>query len=92
MKSLKALQQWFKNKFGRIVSTAGILLSGVETLNISAIKDPLEGLIGHKGVLWVTCGLFVASYVRHQLVANRHPKNAPLPDPAPEAVRPCPPA
>lgn len=86
MKSLKSIWNWTRNKFGRIVSSAGILLSGIETLDISPIKDPLEGLIGHKGVLWITCGLFAASYVRHQWVASLHPIVAPLPSAAPETV------
>lgn len=86
MKSLKSLWTWIKAKFGRIVSASGVFLSGVETLDISPIKDPLEGLIGHKGVLWITCGLFAASWLRHQWVANQHPKADPLPSPAPGAV------
>ena len=86
MKSLKSLWIWVKNKFGRIISAAGVFLSSVETLDISPIKDPLEGIIGHKGVLWVTCALFAASWARHQWVANQHPKVTPLPSPAPEAI------
>ncbi len=86
MKSLESLWTWTKNKLGRIVSTAGVFLSGVETLDISPIKDPLEGLIGHKGVLWITCALFAASWFRHQWVANQHPKEPTMPAPAPEAV------
>lgn len=82
MKSLNSLWAWTKAKFGRIVSAAGVLLSSVETLDISPIKDPLEGLIGHKGVLWVTCGLFAASWLRHQWVASQHPKADPWASPA----------
>jgi len=66
--------QWFKNKLGRIVSSTGFLLSGVETFDISPIKGPLEGFIGHKGVMGVTVALFLASYIRHQYVASKHPK------------------
>jgi len=66
--------QWFKNKAGRIISSAGVLLSGVETFDITPIKDPLEGFIGHKGVMGLTVALFLASYIRHQYVANQHPK------------------
>ena len=87
MKSLQSIWYWAKAKFGRIVSAAGILLSGVETLDISPIKDPLEGIIGHKGVLWITCGLFAASWLRHQWVANQHPKPVVVPVPSSEATR-----
>lgn len=87
MKTLTSIWTWAKAKFGRIVSAAGVLLSGVETLDISPIKDPLEGIIGHKGVLWITCGLFVASWFRHQWVANQHPKEPSLPAPTPESTR-----
>ena len=84
---LSSFWTWSRNKFGRIVSTAGIFLSGVESLDISPIKDPLEGVIGHKGVLWVTLALFAASWARHQYVASQHPKADPLPAPTPEASR-----
>lgn len=84
---MKSLWLWLRNKFGRIVSSAGLLLSGVETLDISPIKDPLEGIIGHKGVLWITCGLFALSWARHQYVAGQHPKEDPLPPPSPESAR-----
>ena len=83
---MKSILVWTKAKFGRIVSAAGVFLSGVETLDISPIKDPLEGLIGHKGVLWITCALFAASWFRHQWVASQHPKEPPMPAPAPGAV------
>lgn len=84
---MKSIWTWTKNKFGRIVSSAGIFLSGVETLDISPIKDPLEGIIGHKGVLWITCGLFAASWFRHQWVANQHPKPVVVPAASAETSR-----
>lgn len=71
---------WICNKFGRLISSLGIVLSGVETLDISAIKDPLEGLMGHKGVMAVTVALFVASYLRHQYVSSLHPVTPPTPE------------
>jgi hypothetical protein len=71
---MNALSQWLKDKFGRIVSALGLLLSGIDTFDITPIKDPLEGFIGHKGVMGVTVALFLASYIRHQYVANQHPK------------------
>jgi hypothetical protein len=58
---MKTLWQWLAAKFGRLVTSLGVILSGVESLDISAIKDPLEQLIGHK-------------WARHQYVANQHPK------------------
>lgn len=62
---------WFKNKLGRITTAFGFLLQGIETVDISAIKDPLEALIGHKGVQGIIIGLFVISYLRHQYVASK---------------------
>lgn len=77
MKSLESIWSWMKGKFGRIVSALGLLLSGVDTFDISPIKDPLEGFIGHRGVMGITVMLFLASYARHQYVASQHPKPAP---------------
>lgn len=86
MKSLESLWSFIKNKVGRLVTGTGMVLSGIEYFDISVIKDPLEGLIGHKGVQAVAVGLFLASFARHQLVANKHPKEAAMPDPQPGAV------
>lgn len=77
---MKELFTWLKAKTGRFVTGIGIILGGVETLDISAIKDPLENLIGHKGVQAVTVGLFIASFARHQFVANQHPVPKPVDD------------
>lgn len=79
--------QFLVNKFGRLVSALGILLSGIETFDISPIKDPLEQLFGHRVVLGITLGLFLASYIRHQYVASLHPATAPLPPPQTQATR-----
>lgn len=86
MKYLSSLWSFLKNKAGRLITAAGIVLSSVEAIDITAIKDPLEGLIGHKGVQALAVGLFVASYLRHQYVASQHSKADPLPAPAPQAV------
>lgn len=69
--------KWLRDKFGRIVSALGTMLSGVETFDVSPIKDPLEGFIGHRGVMGLTVALFLASYLRHQYIANQHPKVGP---------------
>lgn len=87
MKSLQSIWTWTKNKFGRLVSALGILLSGIETFDITPIKDPLEQLFGHRVVLGITLGLFLASYIRHQYVASLHPATAPLPPPQTQATR-----
>lgn len=65
---------FLKDKCGRLVSGIGILLSGIEGFDITAIKDPLEGLLGHQWVLRITVALFLLSFARHQWVANQHPK------------------
>lgn len=79
--------QWVKDKFGRVITAFGGLLA-LADLDISPIRDNLEGFLSHKQVQAVTVVLFIASYVRHQLVANQHPKPDPLPPPASEASRP----
>lgn len=84
--NVKRLWQWARNKFGRIVSSAGFLLQGAD-LDISPIKDPLETVLSHATVEWIVIALFVFSWARHQWVANQHPKSPPLPPPAPEASR-----
>lgn len=65
---------WIQAKFGRIVSAAGVLLSSVEGFDITPIKDPVEAIVGHVWVLRITVALFIFSYLRHQYVANQHPK------------------
>lgn len=71
---MNAFLTWFKAKFGRIVSGAGALLSGIEGFDITSIKDPIEGLIGHIWVLRITVALFLLSWARHQYVASQVPK------------------
>lgn len=85
MKSLQSLWSWAKNKFGRIVSGLGFLLQGAD-LDISPIKPAIESLFSHRTVEWVVVALFFLSWLRHQWVANQHPKTDPLPSPAPGAV------
>lgn len=68
---MNAVWTWFRNKLGRITTGAGIILQGIETIDISVIKDPLESFLGHKGVQAIIIGLFVLSFVRHQVVANK---------------------
>jgi len=68
---MNAVWTWIKNKLGRIVAVTGFLLQGIETIDISSIKDPLESFLGHKGVQAIIVGLFVASYLRHQYIANK---------------------
>lgn len=74
MNVLTKLVMWFRNKLGRITTLTGVLLQGVEVVDITPIKDPLESFLGHKGVQGIIVGLFVVSYIRHQYVANQHPK------------------
>lgn len=65
--------QWIRNKFGRIITVLGALLQGVDTFNITPIKQPIEDLIGHKWLQVLIVGLFVLSYLRHQYVASKNP-------------------
>jgi len=87
MKYWQSFKTWVKAKFGRIVTAVGAALASVDMLDISAIKDPLEGLLGHKGVQAVVVGLFAASWLRHQYAASKNPVVATLPPPAPSTVK-----
>lgn len=69
--SLQKLVAWARNKYGRIVTALGFALSGIETFDLTPIKDPLESIIGHVGVSIATVACFVLSYIRHQQVAGR---------------------
>lgn len=80
------LWQWVRNKAGRIITSVGFLLQGSD-LDISPIKPALESIFSHRTVEIMVVLLFVFSWVRHQQVANRHPKDEPLPPPSPEASR-----
>lgn len=80
---------WARNKYGRIITAAGFLLSGTETFDITPIKDPLEGLFGahgHAVVSGLTIGCFGLSFIRHQQIAHRVTKLqeavAPMPVPS----------
>ncbi len=64
---------WLRNKFGRIVTSLGFLLQGSD-LDISPIKPSLESLFSHRTVEIIVVILFALSWVRHQWVANQHPK------------------
>ena len=68
---LHKLIAWARNKYGRAITTVGFFLSGIETFDITPIKDPLESIIGHVGVSIATVACFVLSFLRHQQVANR---------------------
>jgi hypothetical protein len=81
---LQKLLTWARDKYGRIVTALGFALSGVETFDLTPIKDPLESIIGHVGVSIATVACFVLSYIRHQQVAQRVTKLKA--DMAPEAV------
>jgi len=83
---MNRIWQWVKDKAGRIVSSLGALLAGAD-LDISPVKDSLEGLLSHKGVQFITVALFLGSWLRHQWVANQHQDPDPLPPPAPESAR-----
>lgn len=83
---LQKLIAWARDKYGRIVTFLGFALSGVETFDITPIRDPLENIIGHVGVSIATVVCFVLSFIRHQQVAQRVTKLkeavAPVPVPA----------
>lgn len=69
----KSFTKWAKAKFGRLVTACGGLLA-LADLDISPIRDSLEGWISHKEVQAVTAVLFVASFLRHHWVAQQTPK------------------
>lgn len=71
---LQKLWAWCRDKYGRLITGAGFVLSGLETFDISPIRDPLEGMFGKHGhavVSFLTVGCFVLSFIRHQQIANR---------------------
>jgi len=68
---LNKLVAWVRNKYGRIITFLGFALSGIETFDITPIRDPLESIIGHVGVSIATVTCFVLSFLRHQQVAQR---------------------
>lgn len=68
---LQSFLAWCRDKYGRLITGAGFLLSGIETFDITPIKDPLESIIGHVGVSIATVGCFLLSFMRHQQVAQR---------------------
>lgn len=71
---LQRFVTWCRNKYGRIVTAVGAVFSSIETFDITAIKDPLEGMFGrwgHQIVMGLTVGLFVLSWARHQQIAKR---------------------
>jgi hypothetical protein len=73
VKALESFWAWLKDKFGRIITACGGVLA-LADLDISPIRDNLESIFSHKTVQGITVALFVASFVRHQLIANQHPK------------------
>lgn len=66
--------QWIKAKFGRITTALGSLVT-LADLDISPIRDQLEGFLSHKAVQTLTAALFVASFLRHHWVASQNPKS-----------------
>jgi hypothetical protein len=68
-----SIWQWTKDKFGRLITACGGLLA-LADLDISPIRDNLEGFLNHKEVQAVTVVLFVSSFLRHHWVAQQNPK------------------
>jgi hypothetical protein len=66
---------WCKNKFGRIITLAGVALVSVDAFDITPVKEPLTQLIGAKGVQALVIGCFALSWVRHQYVASQYAKS-----------------
>jgi len=62
---------WLVAKFGRIITAVGATLSGVETFDITPIKDPLEQITSHRFVMGVTVLCFALSWWRHHQAAKR---------------------
>lgn len=64
--------QWIKDKTGRLLMSAGAFVASVDGLDITAIKTPLEKLIGEAHVAWITVGLFFAGFWRMNHVAAKY--------------------
>src|SRR6185369_1613451 len=88
---MKSLWTWFKNKFGRVVTALGGVLMTLDAVSLDPMRPFLNEYFGEKKatrVVVVTAAFFfLLSYIRHQIVANRHPEDtAVLPPPAPGTV------
>lgn len=70
---MKAFWAWLQGKFGRLVTASGSLLA-LADLDISPVRENLEGFLSHKAVQGMTAVLFVASFLRHHWVAQQNPK------------------
>lgn len=74
---MNKLWNWAKNKFGRITTSFGALLMGLEVVDLNPAKPWLVDLFSEKVASRIVAGVaaffFALSYVRHQVVANKHP-------------------
>lgn len=68
----KAAWQWIKDKAGRVLMAAGAFVGSIDGLDITAVKAPLEKMIGEAHVAWITVGLFAAGFWRSQHVATKY--------------------
>lgn len=59
--------QWFKDKFGRIMTFLGAAIAG---LDITPIGDQVKDLIGRHAFSVLCVVFFLISFARHQQVAN----------------------
>lgn len=85
MKTFRSIWTWIKNKFGRLTTGIGTTLMGLEAFDANPLKPWLADLFNEKIATRIVAGVaaffFLLSYVRHQLVANKHPATDPLPPP-----------
>lgn len=63
--------KWLGAWWGRVAAALGVLVTGIDTIDIGEIQGPLSELIGHRWVVRITVALFILSYIRHQQVANK---------------------
>lgn len=77
MNRLARFWRWARNKAGRITTSIGATLMGLEVVDLNPAKPWLTNLFSEKVADRVIAGtaafFFALSYVRHQIVANRHP-------------------
>ena len=77
MSRLAQFWLWAKNKAGRITTFVGGTLMGLEVVDLNPAKPWLTNLFSEKMADRIIAAtavfFFVLSYIRHQIIANKHP-------------------
>lgn len=70
---MSATWQWFKDKFGRIITWLGGMSMVFDLIpqDISPVTEYLKDLVGQKVLSVIALACFMISFGRHQQIANR---------------------